>query len=123
MEKTFLNKIKKILEKERKRIEKELNLFAKKGSHGKNDYKSKFPDFGDQSDENAKEVAAFGERLTMEKTLEKELRDIRESLDKIEKNKYGICKYCGKKISQARLEARPTSSACVECKKKFKNEK
>ena len=109
--------------KEKKRLDKELSVFAKKGKHGKSDYQSKFPDFGDQSDENAREVAAFEERLTMEKILEKEMRDVLDTLDKIEKGKFdGKCKYCKNDIVPARLVARPTSSTCIECKKKFKGE-
>lgn len=123
MDKKDLNKIQKILNKEKKRLDKELAVFAKKGKHGKSDYQSDFPDFGDQSDENAREVAAFEERLTMEKTLEKEMRDVLDTLDKIVQGKFdGKCKYCKKDIAPARLVARPTSSTCIECKKKFKRE-
>jgi DnaK suppressor protein len=55
--------------------------------------------------------------------LEKELRDIDSALKKIKDETYGVCKYCGEDIGEARLKIRPSSSACVECKKKFKGEK
>jgi len=56
LNKDFLNKIKEKLIKEEKRLEKELSSFAKKNIHNKSDYKAKFPDFGNETDENAKEV-------------------------------------------------------------------
>lgn len=84
---------------------------------------SNFPDYGSSEDENAQEVSAYEDRLSVEGTLEKELRDIDSSLKKIKDGIYGVCKYCGKDIGEARLRVRPSSSACVECKKKFKGEK
>jgi len=84
---------------------------------------SKFPDYGSSEDENAQEVSAYEDRLSVEGTLEKELRDIESSLKKIKDGTYGVCKYCGKDIGEARLRIRPSSSACVECKKGFKKEK
>lgn len=123
MDKEFIKKIKAKLEKEEKRLKKELGGFTKKSVHAKGDYHAKFPNFGSESDENAKEVAVFGNRLTLERTLEKELRDVKSTLKKIKGKAYGVCKYCKKEISKARLLARPTSSACVQCKKSFKGEK
>jgi RNA polymerase-binding transcription factor DksA len=38
------------------------------------------------------------------------------ALARIEAGKYGICANCGKKIAQARLEARPESILCIDCK-------
>ncbi len=118
----FINKIKNKLKQEKKRLEDELADFAQKNIHNTDDYQAKYPDFGNKDDENAGEVAAFGDRLTLERTLEKELRDVNNALQKIEEGTYGICKYCQKEISKLRLLARPTSSACVKCKKKLKGE-
>ncbi len=122
-DKEFLNQIKKRLEEEQKNLEKDLAGFAKKNIHNLNDYQAKYPDFGDESDENAKEVAIFGDRLTLEKTLEKELRDVKNALKKIKQGTYGICHNCHKEISKARLLARPTSSTCIKCKRKLKGQK
>ncbi len=121
-DKELLKQIKERLESEATRLEKDLLTFTEKNIHSADDYQATYPDFGDKEDENAGEVAAFGDRLSLERTLEKELRDIKEALKKIKDGSYGICRYCGQKISRERLLARPTSSACVECKKKFKGE-
>jgi len=123
LDKTFLNKVKEKLNKEKKELEKELASFTDKNVHNVNDYKAKFPNFGRESDENAKEVATFGARLTLERTLEKELRDVNKTLERIKKGKYGTCYNCKKQISKLRLLARPTSSTCVKCKTKLKGGK
>ena len=38
------------------------------------------------------------------------------ALQRIEDGTYGICRTCGVPISDARLEAVPTATQCVECK-------
>ncbi len=122
MEKEFLNKIKDILEKEAKRLETELAKFTEKNIHNEDDYTAKYEDYGDDADENAKEVATYGERLALERTLESELQDVKSALKSVEEGTYGKCKYCGTEMSKERLMARPTSSSCVKCKKGFKGE-
>jgi len=43
---------------------------------------------------------------------------IKEALDRIEDGTYGVCERCGGEISVKRLEARPVTTCCIECKKK-----
>lgn len=43
------------------------------------------------------------------------LKKIDEALDKIESGTYGIC-VCGEEINIKRLEARPVTNMCIECK-------
>lgn len=113
----LISKIKNILLEEKTRLEQELGKFTKANKHMSGDYDSNFPEYGDKEDENAAEVADYAANLPLEQTLEKSLRDVNQSLTRIDKGDYGICKYCKKPIEEKRLLARPTSSACVECKK------
>lgn len=115
--KDFLKKIETTLLEEKSKLEKELNKFTKKNPHVAGDFDSTFPNYGDKEDENAAEVAEYAANLTLEGKLEKELRDVHKSLERIKKGTYGICKYCKKPIGEKRLLARATSSACIECKK------
>ena len=41
---------------------------------------------------------------------------IRESLKRIDDGEFGICESCGGKISTGRLQARPVTTLCIECK-------
>lgn len=114
-----IEKIKNSLLERKAQLEKELASFTDKDKHVKDDYKAKFPEYGDKDDENAAEIAEYGDKLSLEQSLEKTLRDINKTLERIEKGEYGVCKYCGKEINEKRLLARPVSSACMECKEKL----
>lgn len=122
MDQEFIKKMKAELEKERDRLQAELAQFTKKNTHNPDDYDADFPQLGDKEDENANEVAIYSENLTLERTLEKTLRDVKNALERINSGTYGICKYCKQEITKDRLEARPTSSACIECKKALTQE-
>jgi len=113
----FLAKIKDMLLAEKSKVEKELGKFTTKDPNVAGDYNSNFPEYGDKEDENAAEVAEYEANLSLEETLEKGLRDVNKSLKRLDDGTYGVCKYCKKPIEEKRLLARPTSSACVECKK------
>lgn len=42
---------------------------------------------------------------------------IKEALERIEDGSFGICDHCEEEISVKRLEARPVTTSCIECKK------
>lgn len=118
----FLDEINKTLLDEKTKLESELAKFTKKSQHVADDFDTQFPEYGDKEDENAAEVAEYLNALPVEEGLEKTLRDVNKSLERIKKGTYGTCKYCNKPIEEKRLLARPTSSACVECKKTITQE-
>ncbi len=120
--KEFLSQISGQLEEQKAKLEGELGKFTKKSQHVADDFDTQFPKYGDKEDENAAEVAEYINNLPIEEGLEKTLRDINKALERIGKGTYGVCKYCGKPIEEKRLIARPTSSACVECKKTITQE-
>ncbi|MFI8263808.1 TraR/DksA family transcriptional regulator [Streptomyces sp. NPDC085665] len=43
------------------------------------------------------------------------LEEVDRALDRLERGVYGWCEGCGRRISAARLEARPEAAACVRC--------
>lgn len=47
---------------------------------------------------------------------------IQEALQRIEDGTFGICEECGEEISFERLNARPVTTLCIECKKRQENE-
>jgi len=42
---------------------------------------------------------------------------VKEALQRIDDGSYGVCELCGEDISDKRLEARPVTTCCIECKK------
>jgi len=103
------------LKQEKFRIEKELEKTTKTKS-GKR--QTIFPDIGDKEDESAQEVEMYESSLSIEKSLEQQLKDVNTALNKIEKGKYGICEKCNQEIFADRLKAYPGAKLCRKCSQK-----
>jgi len=121
MEKQTLEKFKQLLEQEKKEIEEQLESFAQKDPHVKDDYDAAFPDLGahQSADEMAQEVSMYESALPMEHAMEQKLQDINLALEKAAKGKYGICENCNEEIPLERLETKPEAKLCVKCKGKM----
>jgi DnaK suppressor protein len=71
-----------------------------------------FPELGDQA--SAEIDRNFTLRLRdRERKL---LKKIDEALEKIDNGTYGTCDICGQEIGIKRLEARPVTTMCIDCK-------
>lgn len=101
--------IKKKLEKQRAELlsEAESTIIDKIGRD-----KESFPDPTDQA------VAEHDNNflLRLRGREQKLLKKIDEALARIEGGTYGVCESCGNPISIKRLEARPVTTLCIECK-------
>ena len=84
-----------------------------------------------EADESANESAADnhpGDRGTatfdrefdygLEENAEEVLARIEAALGRIEDGSYGKCANCGQDIGEARLEARPWATLCIDCQRK-----
>jgi DnaK suppressor protein len=49
------------------------------------------------------------------RSISASITDIDRALEKIESGTYGLCDGCGERIGDARLEALPAASLCVDC--------
>lgn len=78
------------------------------------DLSEKFPDPADratlESDRNFELRIRDRERKLLQK--------IRSALERIDDGTFGVCESCGEDISEKRLEARPVTTLCLDCKKK-----
>lgn len=71
-----------------------------------------FPDLGDQA--TAEIDRNFMLRLRgRERKL---LKKIEDAIERIDQGIFGICDKCGEEIDIRRLEARPVTTMCIECK-------
>ncbi len=50
------------------------------------------------------------------------IKKIKKALEKIDEGTYGICEECGEDIGTKRLEARPVTTLCIECKSRQEKE-
>lgn len=114
-----LAEFEKLLLGRKKKIEKELEKFAKKDPRLKGDYDTQFPDFGSaqSTDENALEVADYESNLSLEHSLELQLQDIDAALARIKKGTYGRCqqKDCRGYVRKERLKIYPEAKYCMKC--------
>lgn len=78
------------------------------------DYETKFDDLGNDPDENASEVEEYVDNVAVEGTLEAQLKDVNDALDKMEAGTYGICEKSGAMIPVERLQAYPAARTRVD---------
>jgi len=57
-----------------------------------------------------------GFELRIRDREKKLLKKIKEALVRIDDGVYGICAHCGEEIGVKRLEARPVTNLCIDCK-------
>ena len=74
--------------------------------------KESFPDPTDQA------VAELDNNflLKLRGREQKLLKKIDEAISRIDNGSYGVCESCGGEINIKRLEARPVTTLCIECK-------
>jgi len=73
-------------------------------------------DFGDAFADAGAATAERTETIGIVTSLKKRLDDVDRALTKIYDGTFGVCMICGKNIGTARMEFRPTSVRCVDCK-------
>ncbi len=73
-------------------------------------------DFGDAFADAGAATAERTETMGIIDNLKNQLDDVNAALAKIARGTYGICERCGKDIGADRLEFRPMSILCVDCK-------
>jgi RNA polymerase-binding transcription factor DksA len=125
MKAKFFEDMKTALAVEKTKLEAELAGLAHRRARPDEDGQTfvvQYQNFGESEDENASEIAQYGDNLSLEQELESGLKDVESALKAVEAGTYGVCKYCKQNISEDRLRARPTSTSCIACKKTLTQE-
>ena len=81
MNQEILNQIKQQLLTKKQALAEKLSQFAEKNPDRQDDYQTKFPNYGDEEEENVAEVATFVNNLSLEQNLEAELQEINKALE------------------------------------------
>ena len=120
MDQTILEKLKKALEGEHKKLVAELKSIADPNPRGEN-WDAKYPQFtlaeyGSHGslEEEADEVEEYETRLETGHSLESRLLEVSRALGRIEKGIFGKCVSCGRAIPYERLEANPAAEYDME---------
>ena len=64
-------------------------------------------------------AAAESDRSFLLRIRDRERRligKIKEALQRVEEGSFGVCDNCGEEIGEKRLEARPVTTQCIDCK-------
>ena len=72
--------------------------------------------FGDGFADAGAATAERTEVLGLVESLKRQLDSVDAALGKIDAGTYGICATCGEQIGADRMEFRPTSVRCMDCK-------
>ena len=75
-------------------------------------------EFGDGFADAGAATAERTEVLGLVESLKGQLSSVDQALAKVGNGTYGSCDKCGQPITPARLEARPASVLCIDCKNK-----
>lgn len=76
--------------------------------------KENFPDPTDRASHEAERNFMLRIRDREHKLIKK----IKEALNRIENGSFGVCEQCGEDITIKRLQVRPVTTQCIECKTK-----
>ncbi|MGI9649445.1 MAG: TraR/DksA family transcriptional regulator [Acidimicrobiia bacterium] len=107
-----LDNARKVLLEEREKV---VHQLAELGSDENGDLRPDL-DFGEGFADAAAVTSERTEVLGIVETLKHQLDDVDAAVSKLDDGTYGTCHSCGKEIGSARMEARPTSLYCVDCK-------
>ncbi len=97
----FILQQKKLIEKVVKRLESEIKS------------NKKYLEIGSSNEDNALEFEAFEERSALTKSAQKDLKELKDALKRIDEGKYGVCVIGGEQIESGRLKAYPAAATCV----------
>lgn len=112
-----INKYKKLLEAERKKLLEELATVAVKDPTNPNGWEAMENDLdADSADDNetADEMEELGENEAILGKLAPQLKQVEQALEKIKKGTYGKCDVCSVEIPEERLLANPASLTCIK---------
>jgi DnaK suppressor protein len=116
LDKKTIGKFRKILLKEREQIVGEVKQIVESSKEMGQDG---IQDIGDE----AANIYNKQVLLSLNENERMRLKEVDESLDRIENGTYGVCEECGGPISLKRLEVRPVAKYCVPCLTKLEKGK
>jgi len=110
-QKLDVDKFRKMLLDERKRLEKERHANAE----GEADRGSELSDYDNHPADAASETYERTKNFALDENFREIIGRVDEALRKIEENSYGLCDRCGEPINVERLRAIPYATLCIQC--------
>ncbi len=107
----------KILEEEKLKLESDLAKIARKNPDDPSDWQVKAPQMDPMVSDQSELADMFEEmenQAGLEFQLERRLKSVVDSLERIRNGQYGTCIVCSNPIEERRLEANPMAKACIK---------
>lgn len=116
MDKSKLRYFKDRLLEEKKKILKTLNKMTNMEEYGSMDvYQSELSNYDNHPADMGTELFMKEQDNGFKNRMKNTLLEIESSFDDISKGSYGVCKACGEKIDEERLEIIPYAKTCKDC--------
>ena len=103
------------LNEERDRLMRDADIKAHQVAEDGDDLDPERGGVGNHLADDANQTAEQETMLTIESNIQRQIDQVNEAIARLDEGTYGICANCGKPISAARLEARPSSIYCIDC--------
>jgi YteA family regulatory protein len=122
MQKSKLDYFRRKLEQEKERINQLLKLMIKNETIDSNsEISSELSFYDNHPSDMATELSDIERGMAFSENEKSMLKKVDRALENVKNNTYGICKACGKHISEDRLEFLPYAEYCVLCQNNINN--
>ena len=101
--------------KEESGIRNQLKGIASENPLVRGDFDVKVEDLGESQDDAAQEAGELDRDQALVDALEKRLKEIVHTREKIKAGEYGKCENCSTEIQPARLNAMAIAALCINC--------
>ncbi len=119
MTKDDLKKLDDDLAREEAEIRKELKGIASENPLVRGDFDVVVEDIGESQEDAAQEAGELDRNQALVDALERRLKEITHTREKIKTGAYGKCENCSSEIPTARLKAMPVAAFCISCANKL----
>ena len=106
---------------QRERLERMLDELSARSREAKETIRNQEREVGDSVDTSAEELDAAS-ILQLKRSELETMRQIEESLERMDEGDYEECETCGEEIGQRRLEVKPFALTCVACQEEIERE-
>ncbi len=106
------------LAKEEAGIRSQLKSIATENPLVRGDFDVVIDNLGESQDDAGQEAGELDRDQALVDSLERRLKEIMHTREKIKSGEYGRCENCSSSIPPARLRAMPVASLCISCANK-----
>lgn len=112
---------KELLNAEKQRVQQQLEQTRERFYDVSHSADNELSTFDQHPADSGSELYEMESALGMTSNLEATLREIDDSLERVDQGDYGVCVNCHQPIGLARLQALPYANLCIDCARHLEN--